>query len=84
MCKNRLKHYAARQTITFNINKITKYERPAAECPWTPHFYISERVEMRPPPRDRDLFFNFTEAQRVLLLRRLCDGALRVMGAVVS
>lgn len=42
MCKNRLEHYATRQTITFNINKITKYERPAAECPRTLLYFKSE------------------------------------------
>lgn len=42
MCKNRLEHYASQPTITFNINKITKYERPAAECPRTLLYFKSE------------------------------------------
>lgn len=47
MRKNRLEHYAVRRTITFNINKITKYESPAAECPRTLLYF--KRVVQAPP-----------------------------------
>lgn len=48
MRKNRLEHYAVRRTITFNINKITKYESPAAECPRTLLYF--KRVVLLPAP----------------------------------
>lgn len=58
MRKNRLEHYGTRRTITFNINKITKYERPAVECP-RPVALLHLSRGTRSPPRTLAEFIRF-------------------------
>lgn len=65
MRKKCLEHYAARRTITFNINKITKYESPAAKCPHTLLYFTTRAATA--PLASQDLFFKFAFSYEVLL-----------------